>query len=239
MKNIVKIMGITAILFSSTIFAQDEEHAEVGKRPLPPEKREELAMQMYDEVAIEDEESEEVAEFGPSDEAKCGLLDPVVYFPEYCHWMTARSVLCDYIDLEDGSKWFVSPYDRYKIKYWDADEPIMITQNTAWFSSQKFKLVNKNTGNSVEADLSLGPLIGGKFTHFIAGIDVAKGIIVLEDGSYWEIYSGDLYKTKIYGYEWILDDNVIIGVNSGYKSSYFGYILINVPTNEFVRVSPL
>jgi hypothetical protein len=130
----------------------------------------------------------------------------------------------DTVELEDGSVWSVYSGHRYKTLDWLSSDTILITQNNAWFSSYKYRLVNQNTGASVEVDLTLAPIYNGPYTHWIVAIDYLGRYVWLEDGSRWHISSEDAYAMS----KWLINDTVIIGINDAFWSKFTPNVLINV-----------
>ena len=116
---------------------------------------------------------------------------------------------------------------------WEVCVGAILTQNTNWFSYYDYKIINKADGSVVYANLSVGPIVEGEYTHWIVAIDYARGEIILEDYSHWKICTADDYVFD----EWALNDTVIIGVNSGWYSSTSEFILINVNMNNYIRAS--
>ncbi|MDE3046122.1 MAG: hypothetical protein KGJ02_05715 [Verrucomicrobiota bacterium] len=204
---------LIATLFLQPLFLCSEENEVVGTRPSSIT------------VQIEETEIQQESEGG-------FIFDqyPSFYFPSSCHWIVAVSAVGDSMELEDGSQWKVNSYDSYKTLTWRANDPLMLTQNTRWFSSYNYRLVNRNTGSSIEVNLFLGPTKGGEYTKYITLIDFAQGIVLLTDNTHWEISSSDAKLLR----EWLVGDPVIIGYNSGWDSSKES-ILINVSTNNFAR----
>ena len=166
-------------------------------------------------------------------EESCGLLFdkyPSVYYPAAVHWLAAVSGFGDSVEFEDGSVWKLSSYDSHRALHWRSNDPLMVTQNHRWFSRYNYRIVNKNTGASLEANLYLGPIQNGEYTRYIAAIDPTEGILLLSDNTRWEISPYDCYAFR----NWALQDAVIIGYNSGWDSQCEG-LLINVNTNDFIR----
>jgi len=131
------------------------------------------------------------------------------------------------IELEDGSIWSVSYGDRWKTISWLRDDVIAIFPNTSWFGTD-FRMVNQNTGDTVDVDLRYGPVLGNIFTYKIIDIDYMNGILYLQDSS-WAISIND--ETVIYS--WHAGDTVIIGHNDGWNSTIRPHILINVNVNDY------
>ncbi len=116
------------------------------------------------------------------------------------------------IELDDGSLWSLSLYDYPKIRDWSENQAVCITQNTRWFTSYPYRLVNRRNGAFVEVKLLEQPLQGGEKTHYISMLDVANSSIVLSNGSLWKINPKDMPIVK----KWDVSSPfpVIIGHNS-------------------------
>lgn len=147
------------------------------------------------------------------------------------HSPMSISPLGDIIELEDGSYWAVASSDTFKTFNWLTSDLLVITPNHSWFSNYMFCITNQNTGVSVKANLSLGPIYNGLFTHWIVAINYYTQEICLEDGSVWHLSGFD---SSIFN-KWLLNDTVIIGVNDGFLSSSKPNILINVNTLTYTR----
>lgn len=137
----------------------------------------------------------------------------------------------DNIELTDGSVWIITSCDAYKVVNWFPTDLVIITPNHSWFSSYLFRITNQNTGESVAANLSLGPIdpvYGSFYTHWIVAIDYCLNIVHLEDGSIWNMSQCDSHILN----QWMQGDVVIIGVNDSWLSSNPN-ILINVAMLNF------
>jgi hypothetical protein len=167
-------------------------------------------------------------------EEGCGFLFdryPPVYYPSAVHWLIAVSGIGDSVELEDGSVWKINSHDGYKAVQWLSSDPLTITQNHRWFSRYSYRIVNQNTGSSLEANLYLGPIRNGEHTRYIEAIDLAQGALLLSDRTHWEVSYLDLAEFR----NWAHGDAVIIGINSGWDS-HSESLLINVNMNNFIRV---
>jgi hypothetical protein len=216
--NLLKTLVLGSLLIP-TFLIGEEEHIPVGTRPTS-------------QTAIQTEEEE------CKQEAQCGFIfdrySPSVYYSFSYHLLT--SVMLDAngepstIALEDGSNWRVHSSDGYKALNWSSQDPLIITQNHRWFATFPYKIINKNTGNSIEAELKMGPFSGGVYTYYVADMDPIQGEALLTNGSRWEISSRDLSTFR----EWAIEDCIMFGTNSGGDSSY-DTLLINVTMNNNVR----
>ncbi len=163
------------------------------------------------------------------------------YLPGSVHMISQISALGEEVRFEDGSAWKVSPYDCAEAAQWlDQNIPVSIMQNTSWFSSYYFRIVNRLTGNSIVTNLFQGPWKGGEKSHYVIEHNIHHGTVKLsshEEATRWEIHPSDLHKLK----EWNFGDSipVIIGQNADYDASWNPYwesLLINVrKTKSFVR----
>jgi hypothetical protein len=183
-------------------------------------------------------------------EANCGFGAPGgpmfdqfsnIYLPVSAHVVSQVSALGDEIRFDDGSAWKVSPYDCSQAIQWlDYNTPVSVMQNTSWFSSYNFRIMNKATGVSIVANLFQGPWKGGEKSHYVTEFDFHQGTVKLSNATEvtrWEIHPSDLYRFR----EWNFNDTipVIVGQNADYDPSWnpqWEGLLINVrKTKSFVR----
>jgi hypothetical protein len=143
------------------------------------------------------------------------------------------------LETEDGAIWTIAPEDAYIALGWFArdvndlkiySEPIIvISPNHSWFSSYSFRLTHQVSGDSIVANLYLGPIYEHPHTHWIIAIDYYNNIVYLEDGSVWNMsYFDESIVNK-----WFANDTIIIGINDGWLSSTRPNILINVNTLNY------
>ena len=125
------------------------------------------------------------------------------------------------LHLNDGSIWAVWYEDVYKMSYWLATDWIVISRNHSLFSSYDFKLTNQNTGESVLANLHMGPLYDSFYRRWIIAIDDYSNLVYLDDGSVWNMSLFDASTI----YEWSVGHTVIIGVSDSFFNPNF---LLNV-----------
>ncbi|MGK5595523.1 MAG: hypothetical protein ACSNEK_09255 [Parachlamydiaceae bacterium] len=158
------------------------------------------------------------------------------------YYPVAISALGDSIELNDRSVWLIASSDTKTAMNWLRQQEMalanggpglsmVITPNHSWFSSYQFCLTEQTTGTSVKANLYLGPLYNGLFTHWIVAINYYTQEICLEDGSLWKLSGLD---AGVYNH-WLINDTVIIGVNDGFLSSSKPNILINVNALTYSR----
>ena len=129
-------------------------------------------------------------------------------------------------ELEDGSFWLISPTDAITTLGWQLSDQLIITVNQSWyasFSSYKFKVSNQTSGESILANLDLGPRYNGPHTRSIAAIDYYYNVIYLNDTTVWHMSSFDSRTVS----KWLVGDTVIIGVNDSWFSFNNPNILIN------------
>ncbi len=160
---------------------------------------------------------------------------PVFY--STCHHSLAELGVLDNgqhtVTIEDGSRWKISSYDWIKVQSWKSEHPLTLTQNNRWFSNYAYRLINRATGASIEANLFLGPLLGRDTTRFIDRIDYGKREISLNDYTHWEVSHLDERIFK----NWQVSDYIIIGTNSNVScwDSSCDSILVNVTKNNCAR----
>jgi hypothetical protein len=152
------------------------------------------------------------------------------YFPPACHRLAAMSALGDTLEIEDGSVWKIQSYDSYEVFQWHPNDPLVLTQNTDWFSTYRYRLINKTNNSSAAINLFMGPLLNSQNSRFIASINHNQGELTLTDSSRWIISPRDLYLFR----EWISNDCIIVGLNSGWDAGY-ECILINSNMDNFIR----
>jgi hypothetical protein len=215
------------ILTAGLLMAND--NAPVGIRPLPDELIQELAEEQKKENVLDQDANKAI---GETEEVSgcCTFCNASFYFPATCHWIIALSAFGDSLGIEDGSIWDVDLRDSDLMHYWFPDDPIAITQNTDWFSSYKYRIINKNHGTSIAANLSMGPIVGGEHSLQITQIDYCNGLAILTDSSSWQISLRDYLQFP----QWSIGDYIILGTNSGWDSSC-PCILINSNMNTFIR----
>lgn len=139
----------------------------------------------------------------------------------------------DTLELEDGSIWSTSHSDRHKSKDWLADDILVLTPNHSWFSSYDYRFTNQTTGSSIEANITLGPILANKNVHRIFAMDAAKGILTLSDGSQWDMSWFDHAIVE----EFQVHDFVILGNNDGWWKSFNPNIMFNCATMKHARAS--
>lgn len=227
--KILKLIALFSLVFPSLSYAEEKKHVEIGTRSMSQEAQEEVEKRKKSDN--EEVEEGEIESLG-------SIFDryPPIYYSSSHHWLTAVTILNNdqyTLELEDGSVWKVSSYDGVKAINWRANDPLTITQNNRWFSQHEYRIINKSNGTSVEATLYLGPVEFGEFSRFIVGIDYARGEILLNDSTQWEISYLD---SQIFE-DWALNDYIIIGTNSNTSiwDSGSDVLLLNVNLNNACR----
>jgi len=148
--------------------------------------------------------------------------------------------------LGDGSAWDVYSGDRYKLnRMYPGIDKLIILQNNSWFfDTYKYRLLNNNTGDILEANLRVGPLVDRVRT--IVSIDSYSRTIQLSDGSVFAVSSWDdfIYFDRSYSdmsqRRWLPTDAIIIGANDDFWGALTcPFILINVNVNKYAQAQLL
>lgn len=223
------------------IEAPTEEHAEVGSRPLPPEKQEALNIQKGEAITELREQFETNA---PASDHAIPLslqqsqvrLQPIYYsYAHHTHYLIGVSPDGRFIELEDKSRFDIAPGSNYQVLRWLGDQTYTITPNYNWFSylDYAYTIINNETGESVKANLIVGPELSNPYTKYIISINYTLGLAYLSDGTVWEVAGDD----TSYFNEWAVNDIVIIGDYSPWFYCLYPYdsILINVNMNHYVH----
>jgi hypothetical protein len=160
---------------------------------------------------------------------------PQIYYPSFCHQLSAISCLGDSLEMEDGSVWSVNPADSKKIFLWSTLDPLVISPVKNLFSYYSYKIQNLATNEFIEVDLKLSPVIDSEYSHQILSIDFISCEVILSDNSVWNFNVNDAYKYK----KWAIGDLIIIGMNE--KSFLYSeeFILVNANMNNYCTVNAL
>jgi hypothetical protein len=232
----------------SAIPSQDnttsDEHVTVESRPMTFEKR-----QMMFEQRSQENESEgcqrtdaeqrpfqkaslkgNMSQFRLAPQHNANYFLTAYTQPVHSHWLASVSIYGDSVELEDGSFWKIPSYKSHIVYSWKAGDLLTITPNNCFCSYYNYYINNKYTNTYVPANLYIGPIAFGSYTHWIIGIDHINGHIFLENGSAWCISSSDAYIFS----DWAINDTIIIGANDSWFSSYDS-LLINVNMNNYAR----
>lgn len=151
---------------------------------------------------------------------------PPLYTPSSIHSITKLSQSEESIELDDGSVWEVSLYDGRKASYWQSGQAVSLTQNTKWFSSYYYRLIDCNTGSYIEINLRQAT----DKTPTISEVELSRNSLILSDRTHWKIIPEDSATLS----NWTLQDPILIGDNC--ENSEWENILINAkkPT-QFIR----
>lgn len=152
-------------------------------------------------------------------------------FPINCHWLISIGDSYRTIELEDGSHWDIASVDNHTLRNWRRDDSLSITPNGSWLSAYDYYITNKTNNSYVKANLRVGPLAHGAYSHWVVGIDHLGGHVQLENGMVWCVDPQDGYLLK----EWVIDDHIVLGQYDSWFSP-FNHILINVSMDNFIHV---
>jgi hypothetical protein len=152
-------------------------------------------------------------------------------FPINCHRLLSIADTGRTLEMEDGSHWEVSASDSYILRNWRREDSLVITPNYSWLSSYDYYITNKSNGTFLKANLYVGPVAFGPFSHWIVDIDYFGGHVYLENQIVWCVNPQDNYVLK----DWAVNDHIIFGLYDSWFSSY-DHILINVNMDDHIRV---
>ncbi|MDB2613690.1 hypothetical protein N9Y92_00860 [Chlamydiales bacterium] len=242
MKNIINKMILGAVVAVSGSAYGD--FAPIQDRFIPLENQQELnenrfrMMTEQDDVEIAHENGKttiQISKKGGLDLSKKGGISlPSDYYsyPGYDHWSMYFSNDGRLVELEDESQWFVVSSDVITSLSWLTGDHLAIYPNKDFWRTSKFKLVNHNTGDSIRVDLTRGPLVHSPYAKFVSAVDTIFDSVYLTDGTRWDVQWSDAVSLR----SWVASDVIIVGFNSGWSSSSYPAILINVTLNEYVAV---
>ncbi len=164
---------------------------------------------------------------------RLGFFGYDVYPDGYLHHVMFCSAGGYTAELEDGSIWRVNDYDAAKLYNWFPQDEISICP-ASMLSSDPFYLHNAQTRESVGVRLQLGPYYDSHFARWIVAINYITREVWLNDGSHFLIAGDD----GILLSEWLPNQTLIIGTNTGLASYKWPNILINVNTYNPLKVDP-
>ncbi len=248
----------TLLLLHGSIIADDtvqgnseasiEEHVPVRSREMSSTKREIMERSRGNESA---EETPPQTDASPTVQkannrissnqnqfmfAPCQMTGPQVNLAAYtypinCHFLISISDSNRSLEIEDGSHWEVSPTDIYTLLSWRREDNLVITPNKSWLCAYNYFITNKSRRNSyVKANLAVGPMSHGPYSHWIVDIDYFGGHVNLENQMIWCVSPDDGYILK----EWGSNDHIIFGKFDSWFSPY-DHILINVNMDNYVH----
>lgn len=221
-----------------------EGHISVGSREFDPELREQIEKQRaYEhnaENAVNAQQTLRKASYKFSEASSPFQLAPrqlmnspqitlAAAYPINGHWLASIADNYRSIEIEDGSHWEIATADAFILRNWRRDDTLVITPNYNWFSSYDYYIVNKSRNTYVKANLYIGPIAFGQFSHWI--VDMRGDHIFLENQMIWSFHPDDGNIVK----HWAINDHIILGVYESWLSPY-DHILINVNMDNHVRV---
>lgn len=230
-----------------------QKHVSVRSREMDPELREWIRNKRLQEREEEEQKAQSMEngqmirktrytpdrshppfKLAPRDMLKPHFTLAAYAYPVNCHWLTSIADSNHTIEIEDGSHWEISPSDMYTVmRNWRREDSLVITPNYSWlgFNSYDYYITNKNSNTYVKANLVIGPLDHGPYSHWITGIDYVGGHVYLENQMIWCV---DPEQKRVI-MQWSIDDHIILGVYDSWFSNY-DHILINVNWDNHVRV---
>lgn len=160
--------------------------------------------------------------------AQAAFMIPIPLVDIRDHFLMSYSFFDNTVELEDGSFWKVNSFDMHKIRSWASNDILTITPNS-WPFSGEYKISNMTTGDSIAADLYVGPIAFGPNTHWIISIDPWLNRVYLENGTYWDVRSLDSHILS----QWTINDTVILGRGDNEWFGFHDSVLINVDMNQY------
>ncbi len=177
---------------------------------------------------------------GTSELAEKGYYASSYGIPLAPHFVREIDPMGGHVTIEDGSLWTVSIEDQWIVRSWYGRCELTIQPNSLSFWNKltntrpayKYRLVNLYTGESVAANLSLGPLAFDPNTRQIATIDYYRGEIFLTNGQIWKVdLSGPCQEILTH---WFAGNAVIAGTNDTWYSLGSPNILICVEDDNWL-----
>lgn len=152
-------------------------------------------------------------------------------FPDpRAHFLASYSVYDNTVELEDGSFWrLLVSAEMNQVLSWASNDELVITPSKSSLVGQ-YQISNRVTGQSVHADLLVGPFDQGIYTHWVVGIDDWLGRVYLENGTYWNVRGLDAHLLS----DWAINDTIILGHGANEWIGNHDSILINVNLNHYV-----
>ncbi len=218
----------------------------VQRNPLPIEKENRIYGKMA-EMALKNRQfvGGKNAPDSPSEanlQAKglCWFGSSSSSYPAFTHFVRETDVQGSIVTIQDGSVWRVSDEDQYIVKKWSSRAEVAIKPNSLSFwnkltgsrPSYKYRLVNQYTGESVAANLSLGPFKYNPNTRKIDRIDYYQGEVYLNNGTIWKVdLSGPCSEILR---DWQQGQAIICGSNDTWFSLGNPFILISVEKDNWL-----
>jgi hypothetical protein len=211
------------------------------ERPLSPQKEQ----RVYHNFYKKSESSRramggESSSSGPNSVSSRGVSVQKVSFPRPTYTIKEdTSRLGDIVVIKDGTEWSVRESHREIVKGWEIGQPIAFTPNLSTWKflwgqepMYKYHIVNLETGESVEANLSKGPFVNSISARRIRRIDKSTGDVFFSDGTLWRCNpKGD---DGIVFREWKVGDFLITGRNDTWYSFQNEDIIINVSADNWL-----
>jgi len=153
------------------------------------------------------------------------------------HMAVTVGINGEIVEIEDGSVFSVRKWDQWTVAHWLPGSWVYVTPNHGYFfgligGNHDLCLVNAQTLETVEVDLSMGPYLYGENSTWIVDIDEYQGIIALSDGSYVQVDPSD----RGIMWSWLLGEHLIVGSNDGSHHYKYPNILVNVASVDYIRV---
>lgn len=243
-KVLITLMTLSCCLTAGNGYGKEIEEkdvplcAEIGSREsqFRNKKIEKSDFENVEEIEAAEEKKEE-ASSNSDQEAKTVefgafyYIDDVIY--KAAHYLYATSSSGALVQIDDGSIWRVASSDTYKTRYWEHGDLIVLAENDAWFPSTRFKLINYTLRQSVQVEISKGPRMDWN-PRWVYSIDYNNLLVWLDDGTCWDI-SGSVRQFD----DWRAGNVMIIGINEGWGSSSFPFIIYNVTMNDYMIADSL
>jgi hypothetical protein len=137
------------------------------------------------------------------------------------------------LDIEDGCQFTVRESDMPCLSSWRRGAPLRISPSHSWFSSYDWYVTNIDRDEWVKAKLTRGPFENSPFNKHIVAIDLASGLINLDNGMTFQIYDSLLEREELK--KWQNSDVILIVNNNGWFSWGYKNILINLMRDQYVR----
>lgn len=128
-------------------------------------------------------------------------------------WLRARIDSARFLELSDGSIWEVNRFDRFTTRFWTRLDDVIVTEPRYSFLLNEYSITNLSTRETVSATYE-------RVTrHIIADLSDDESVVVLDDGTVWEIDPFDSFETFLWGY---FDEVVLI------HEGIFSYRMVNL-----------
>jgi hypothetical protein len=164
------------------------------------------------------------------------------------YWMTFFAVLCccglcahplsfyaflleeSSIELMDGSEWQIADADLSIAKAWNKGDQLTLHIDSAWFSTYRYFIYNKDCQSKIRANLRSGPFVFGPLSNWIVHMDRFNSHLYLQDGTAWCIQAPDAELLA----DWDINDHIMVGQEEKIRPQW-SHVLINIDTNQRVK----